>query len=105
MAVAAVAYDSYLEATIGLGLLSLWCGLEGNAVRIRTLEAQGWSVAAVVEADDVSGSEVLFFADAEIDDAQRSELRNKGQSRSFSHPPSSSEPALGLIDFESNRPS
>lgn len=42
---------------------SLIAGLEGQQMRIAKRERQGWSLDAVIEADDLATAEALYFAE------------------------------------------
>ena len=75
IAFAALLAGAALERVTGLGLaapllsllVSIFVGLEGNALRIAALRRRGWSDAAIVEADDVTDAETRYAAEADED--------------------------------------
>lgn len=75
LAFAALLAGAALERVTGLGfaapllslLVSFFVGLEGNGLRVNALLRRGWSVLAVVEADDVTDAETRYAADIDED--------------------------------------
>lgn len=48
-------------------MVSLFAGLEGNAMRIAAYRRRGWLERAVIEADDLHDAETRYAADADED--------------------------------------
>ncbi len=56
-------------------LLSLFVGLEGNAMRIARWQRRGWRVATVVDADSEHDAETIYAAHDELEDERPADLQ------------------------------
>ena len=59
-----MASDGWFLTGFALSAASaLFAGLEGNRLRMERLERQGWTVAAVIDAETLDDAEAFYFAD------------------------------------------
>lgn len=86
-------------------LLSLFAGLEGRIMRVRTLERRGWTVREMIAAPDRDAAESLYFATAEDVRSKTAPTAASGRGFAAPHRPalSSGGPALGLFDHDERR--
>ncbi|MEP9387085.1 DUF2628 domain-containing protein [Mesorhizobium sp. KR9-304] len=101
-----------LGETAGLGftggalslLVSIFVGLEGQALRINALRRRGWSEWGVVEANDLGEAEIRYLAGDVPEAAVQSSVPHlKGPIQPRLTAGAASGPALGLFDYPGNR--
>jgi hypothetical protein len=98
-----------LGETAGLGftgaalslLVSIYVGLEGQALRINALRRRGWHDWGVVEASDAGEAEIRYLAGEELDAAETPRATAPAAIPARSVPGHSVQtgPALGLLGY------
>ncbi len=79
-------------------LISIFVGLEGQALRVNALRRRGWREWGVVEAGNLGEAEIRYLAREPADPAQEAP-RTPAAAAPTTVRPASSAPALGLLGY------
>lgn len=83
--------------------VSLFCGLEGRALRIAALERQGFTLDSVVEAANRDEADEIYFSGAPLQTRTPVNSVSIGQMPVAPHMNKRSRPVLGLFDLKGGR--